>query len=134
LPFRTKDVQPEESLEYYLSSYQWLDAVNGPPENYFEQLSRNCALLLDRGIAKEETKKEEAAPVQPPVQEQLPPPTIKEEPKSIAPKSEEPAPKTPNEEPVVPPAPKQEPAPPKPPVMHPPVTENPVSPPYIRPP
>ncbi|MBV8389244.1 MAG: toll/interleukin-1 receptor domain-containing protein [Mucilaginibacter sp.] len=46
LPFRIKDVIPEQSLEYFLSSYHWLDAIEGQAENYFEDLHRHCFALL----------------------------------------------------------------------------------------
>jgi len=46
LPFRIKDVIPEQSLEYFLSSYHWLDAIEGQAENYFDDLYRHCFALL----------------------------------------------------------------------------------------
>ena len=46
LPFRIRDVIPEQSLEYFLSSYHWLDAIEGQAENYFEDLYRHCSALL----------------------------------------------------------------------------------------
>jgi hypothetical protein len=46
LPFRIRDVIPEQSLEYFLSSYHWLDAIEGQAESYFEDLYRHCFALL----------------------------------------------------------------------------------------
>ncbi|HTE00162.1 MAG TPA: toll/interleukin-1 receptor domain-containing protein [Mucilaginibacter sp.] len=46
LPFRIRDVIPEQSLEYFLSSYHWLDALDGQAESYFEDLYRHCFALL----------------------------------------------------------------------------------------
>lgn len=50
LPFRVQDVQPQQSLEYFLSSYHWLDAIDGKPADHFDALSRNCAALLGREL------------------------------------------------------------------------------------
>jgi hypothetical protein len=47
LPFRIRDVIPEQSLEYFLSSYHWLDAIDGQAESYFEVLYRHCFALLN---------------------------------------------------------------------------------------
>jgi hypothetical protein len=47
LPFRIRDVIPEQSLEYFLSSYHWLDAIDGQAESYFEDLYRHCFALLN---------------------------------------------------------------------------------------
>jgi len=47
LPFRIRDIIPEQSLEYFLSSYHWLDAIEGNAENYFEDLYRHCFALLN---------------------------------------------------------------------------------------
>ncbi len=39
------------SLEFFLSSKQWLDASNGNPKNYFPEVLRTCAgLLNDNGV------------------------------------------------------------------------------------
>jgi hypothetical protein len=46
LPFRIRDIIPGESLEYFLSSYHWLDAIEGQAENYFDDLYRHCFALL----------------------------------------------------------------------------------------
>ena len=46
LPFRVNDIKPEESLEYFLSANQWLDAMSGKPEDHFESLYQHCIDLL----------------------------------------------------------------------------------------
>lgn len=48
IPFKTKDIIPAQSFQYFLSSTHWLDAINGNAEDYFEQLYRNCAALLNK--------------------------------------------------------------------------------------
>jgi hypothetical protein len=47
IPFRTQDIIPEQSFEYFLSATHWLDAIDGNAEDYFEALYTNCATLLD---------------------------------------------------------------------------------------
>lgn len=42
LPFRIEDVLPSRSLEYFLSSHQWLDGFPPPREPHYERL---CACL-----------------------------------------------------------------------------------------
>jgi hypothetical protein len=65
LPFRIRDVIPEQSLEYFLSSYHWLDAIDGQAENYFDTLYRHCAALLNSDESFEQSK--------PPVDDKIPP-------------------------------------------------------------
>src|ERR1700761_5006364 len=65
LPFRIRDVIPEQSLEYFLSSYHWLDAIDGQAENYFDTLYRHCAALLNSDQTFEQSK--------PPVDDKIPP-------------------------------------------------------------
>lgn len=38
LPFRIEDVLPSRSLEYFLSSHQWLDGFPSPREPHYERL------------------------------------------------------------------------------------------------
>jgi|ERR1035437_2005104 hypothetical protein len=47
LPFRTKDILPSEALELFLSSVNWLDAIDGKAENYFNELYTHCSALLN---------------------------------------------------------------------------------------
>jgi hypothetical protein len=46
LPFRIEDVVPSKSLEYFLSSQQWLDAFPPPVEPYLARLTTTVAALL----------------------------------------------------------------------------------------
>ena len=48
IPFRTKDIIPAQSFEFFLSSTHWLDAIDGNAEDYFEELYKNCAILLNK--------------------------------------------------------------------------------------
>jgi len=70
LPFRVNDIKPEQSLEYFLSANQWLDATSGKPADHFESLYQHCADLL--GIDKTEATpvvKEESPAAHPPKSE-----------------------------------------------------------------
>lgn len=40
LPFRIENVLPSKSLEYFLSSHQWLDGFPSPREPHYERLCR----------------------------------------------------------------------------------------------
>lgn len=53
LPFKTDDSAPIPSLELFLSSIQWLEAIEGSPENYFGELYENCAWILGKAIEPE---------------------------------------------------------------------------------
>jgi TolB-like protein/Tfp pilus assembly protein PilF len=46
LPFRIEDVPPSRSLEYFLSSQQWLDAFSLPRESHYAALCAHVAALL----------------------------------------------------------------------------------------
>ncbi len=48
VPFRIEDITPSRSLEYFLSSTHWLDAINGNPEKYFEKVHNTCLQLIDK--------------------------------------------------------------------------------------
>lgn len=49
LPFRIEDVPPSKSLEYFISSQHWLDAMTEPMEAHLEKLQETVARLLDKG-------------------------------------------------------------------------------------
>jgi len=49
LPFRTEDILPSKSLEYFLSAQHWLDAFPPPHEAYYERLRRHVMALLGTG-------------------------------------------------------------------------------------
>lgn len=46
LPFRIEDMPPSRSLEYFLSSQQWLDAFSLPRESHYSALCAHVAALL----------------------------------------------------------------------------------------
>ena len=48
IPFRVEDVDPNKSLEYYISAPHWLDALTPPLEQHIEQLNSTIKLLLAR--------------------------------------------------------------------------------------
>jgi hypothetical protein len=47
IPFRTQNIIPEQSFEFFLSATHWLDAIEGNAEDYFEALYVNCTSLLN---------------------------------------------------------------------------------------
>lgn len=48
IPFRVEDVDPNKSLEYFISAPHWLDALTPPLEKHMGQLSSTIKLLLAR--------------------------------------------------------------------------------------
>ncbi|MDB5025011.1 MAG: toll/interleukin receptor protein, partial [Mucilaginibacter sp.] len=46
LPFRIHHTIPEQSLDYFLSPYRWINALDRPAEDYFEDVFRHCLALL----------------------------------------------------------------------------------------
>src|SRR6185312_14391296 len=49
VPLRIEDVLPAESLEYFLGTPHWLDAMTPPLEHHLEYLADSVAFLLGRG-------------------------------------------------------------------------------------
>ena len=47
LPFRIEDVLLSKSMEFYLSTPHWLDAISPPLERHIRELVRTVALLLE---------------------------------------------------------------------------------------
>jgi sugar lactone lactonase YvrE len=47
IPIRIEDVVPRKSLEYFISSNHWLDAITPPVEQHLEKLAAACASLLE---------------------------------------------------------------------------------------
>lgn len=66
IPFRIEDVPLSQDLEYYLSTSQWLDALEGQPEQHLERLVETVRLLL---------KKTGSLPRPPPPARSIPPVT-----------------------------------------------------------
>ncbi|MYM97498.1 toll/interleukin-1 receptor domain-containing protein [Duganella vulcania] len=48
LPFRIENVPLSKSLEYFISTQHWLDAITGDLEDHLNQLCRSVAMLLER--------------------------------------------------------------------------------------
>jgi hypothetical protein len=48
LPFRIEDVVPSDSLEYFIGSVHWLDALSPPVEQHLEALAEKVQLLLSK--------------------------------------------------------------------------------------
>src|ERR1700716_1762382 len=48
ITFRIENVVPEKSLEYFLSTPHWLDALPPPLEAHLDYLAETVKLLLDR--------------------------------------------------------------------------------------
>jgi hypothetical protein len=46
IPFRIDDIEPTRSLEYFISSSQWMDAFTPPLETHLEKLSRTIKAIL----------------------------------------------------------------------------------------
>src|SRR5580704_5173657 len=53
IPFRIEDIQPSDSLEYFISASHWLDAFTEPLEQHLEKLAKVVRQILE---AKQETK------------------------------------------------------------------------------
>ena len=61
IPFRVEDVDPNKSLEYFISAPHWLDALTPPLEKHLGQLLSTIKLLLARKGARVETPPEKDA-------------------------------------------------------------------------
>ena len=61
VPFRIEDVAPTKSLEYFISTPHWLDAMSPPIESHLGQLADTIRLLLERRVLAEKTQ-----PLRPP--------------------------------------------------------------------
>lgn len=48
IPFRIEDVKPGKSLDYFIGSVHWLDALTPPLEQHLERLVHNVKTLLAR--------------------------------------------------------------------------------------
>ena len=54
IPFRVENILPNKSLDYYLGSVHWLDAITTPLENHLQTLAAKTKTLLQNGPAKGE--------------------------------------------------------------------------------
>ncbi|HUT35121.1 MAG TPA: TIR domain-containing protein [Planctomycetota bacterium] len=78
VPFRTEDVQPSLSLEYFITSAHWLDAFRGPIEGHVHELVEAVRRLLAKGgdsagAGAQASPAASSAPPQPPRQAPRPP-------------------------------------------------------------
>jgi len=48
IPFRIEDVRPGKSLDYFIGSVHWLDALTRPLEQHLDRLVQNVQTLLSR--------------------------------------------------------------------------------------
>lgn len=62
LPLRIENVPLSKSLEYFISTQHWLDAIDGEIDFHLGQLHACIALLLDRGGAQAQPAQEVAQP------------------------------------------------------------------------
>ncbi|MBT8166177.1 MAG: TIR domain-containing protein [Acidimicrobiia bacterium] len=46
IPFRIDDIEPAPSLEYFISTSQWLDATAGPIQDHVGELARTIRILV----------------------------------------------------------------------------------------
>jgi TPR repeat protein len=60
IPFRIEDVKPGRSLDYFIGSVHWLDALTPPLENHLERLAQNVQTLLSRDVPVIERKNSSA--------------------------------------------------------------------------
>jgi hypothetical protein len=51
LPFRIEDVEPNPSLQYYISGQHWLDALTPPLEQHILKLAETVSVLLNKSIS-----------------------------------------------------------------------------------
>jgi Domain of unknown function (DUF4185)/TIR domain len=54
MPLRIEDVAPAKSLDYFIGSVHWLDALTPPLEVHLQRLAANVQTLLSRGDARTE--------------------------------------------------------------------------------
>jgi len=50
IPVRIEDVQPNPSLQYYISAQHWLDALTPPLEQHILKLAETVSVLLNKSI------------------------------------------------------------------------------------
>ena len=58
IPFRVEDIEPTKSLEYFISTSQWMDAFTPPLEQHLDKLAQTAkAILMRSAPAAAETNK-----------------------------------------------------------------------------
>ena len=65
IPLRVQDVLPASSLEYFLSTPHWLDALTPPLEQHLDYLTQTVRLLLDQGPGAPSVPRRNAPPPPP---------------------------------------------------------------------
>jgi formylglycine-generating enzyme required for sulfatase activity len=65
IPFRIEDVQPSDSLEYFISASHWLDAFTDPLEHHLEKLATVVQRILEVKRAKDGVAEMPAQPAAP---------------------------------------------------------------------
>ena len=74
IPFRIEDVLPNKTLEYFISTQHWLDALTPPLEDHMAHLAETITVLLEKKSSKEKALPaggEAPAPSQPPSQPEV---------------------------------------------------------------
>ncbi|MDO9530946.1 MAG: tetratricopeptide repeat protein [Deltaproteobacteria bacterium] len=69
IPFRIEDVLPNKTLEYFISTQHWLDALTPPLEDHMAHLAETITVLLEKKSSKDKPLPaggEAPAPSQPP--------------------------------------------------------------------
>ena len=77
IPFRIEDVLPNKTLEYFISTQHWLDALTPPLEDHMAHLAETITVLLAKKSGKEKPLPvggEEPAPSQPQSHPEMMPP------------------------------------------------------------
>lgn len=69
IPLRVENVMPAKSLDYFISSVHWLDAITPPLEQHLDHLATTINAILDR-------PGEPVAPLPPPVPVPVVPPGV----------------------------------------------------------
>ena len=74
IPFRIEDVLPNKTLEYFISTQHWLDALTPPLEDHMAHLAETITVLLEKKISKDKPLQaggEAPAPSPPPSQPEV---------------------------------------------------------------
>ena len=53
IPFRIEDVLPNKTLEYFISTQHWLDALTPPLEDHMAHLAETITVLLEKKSSKD---------------------------------------------------------------------------------
>jgi hypothetical protein len=73
IPFRIEDIQPNPSLQYYISGQHWLDALTPPLEEHILKLAETVSVLLNKSISPptQSIQPKSAASLPPPVSKRV---------------------------------------------------------------